>query len=486
MRSYGNPNGGYTGSTWEYKRVLKRDYKAWYLFNLNHSAQIKPYPVFQGGKPCPVRLHSEVDGTDMSSLTPEQMRDYYTSLLPDAFIRLPIASFIGSGQASFVDLCSDTEAYASRRTPYSIMVNKLLFTLPTDKKPQGDGKVQIPELATLTNRNANRLSRSVNSLLFRGALLKHKDNPVNVKSAVDGTLYTCVFQIPQVSAYNSFVRMFAQPYEPRHATSATNTIVRDLFNYDGSFISFEKDRVTDSNGNKPYLCDVVYDDNVALKMCSHLGADSQEAWDIILERMLEPYPSDIYDMFNIMTCQEMVTMLLEIFDPALVYYGLHDSNFAGLLPPQAKLMAYQNPAIATRLGYSDNSSPNMNIIQSGTKQLIQTPVDLDDVIPGTAYTEYVPKQNTSFQPSSLPPVQEVSLTPPSPPQEVLSAQAPPVVPSTPPTTPVSGEFEVIPPSIPLAEPIPNTEDNVEVTSASDFKAKLAAMKKYKGDPNANI
>ena len=361
MQSLYNQNTGYE-SNGSFKRtnfILKEAAaKIWSTYSVAGTTEFKPYPVFDAnGVPCPPRLTSqyEVNGEvpDAESLSADQIREYEDSIFPPAFIRVPTVTWVGKDGVQFIDLCPDIANYQSAdedripATPYTTMVRTLSKLIPTDKY-QGDGRPCPPTLARAKNARKGQigLKMSSESILIRGALMRVKGKVMETKSSVNGVLWRACLLISQKSATNAMRNKYAEKTNPAAPISADNFPLSGIFHPQGTFLSFTKSDPT--NDQSVIVVKPGYSQEFNQKLAEFFSNDVGQYFAKVREDL--GAFQDMASMLELMTVQQQIDLILDQFPASWVWYGLRDSRYNELIPPEVRNAALKDPEWAERFG----------------------------------------------------------------------------------------------------------------------------------------
>lgn len=398
---YGNPNAGYgsNGGT-DFnanKFILKDEYKRnWFIYRSAGGSFVKPYPVFDSnGTPCPTRN----DNTDALDHT----------LLSDAFAVLGTVSFAGvNGDLELIDYCSDTERYLPPgqdyiRTPFTTLITTLRKMLPAQNGPKDVAIDKYPIPRQLLQMQKN-VSYPVSTIMFRGALCRHKGNPMTTKASVEGILFNTVFCITQKSATNSFYAQLNQARDFNSPPSANNNMFDSMFNIRGVGIQFNKGIGGGGQGSTAdsYQVSAFKDQAYEATACRKFGC-APEGYYNSLREFFGP-AQRIGDMLHIMTVEEMVNVIKNNYPISWIWYSFKDTPYADLITQEERMKAQADPEMAQRFG----------LVGSAPAQ---------DTAP-KSYGTYQPP-TTSYQPNYGQP----ATPPPPPPRPATQAYAPPTEPS---------------------------------------------------------
>lgn len=349
---YGNPNQSYSGNGGtDYghnKYILKDEYKKnWFIYRSAGGSFVRPYPVFdQTGNPCPSRN----DNSDTADYT----------MLPEAFAVLSTVSFAGvNGDLELVDYCTDIDSYLPPgvdylRTPFTTLIVALRKMLPPKNGPQGIGSDKYPTPRQLLQIQKN-ISYPVSTIMFRGALCRHKGNPMATKASVDGVLFNTVFCITQKSATDSFYAQLNQTRDFNYPISATNNMFDSMFNLKGVGIQFNKG-AQQSDG---YQVSAFFDQNYESTACRKFGCDPA-GYHNALREFFGP-AQRVGDMIKFMTVAEMVDVIKANYPISWIWYAFKDSPYANFITQEERTEAMSDPEMAQRFGLiGGNSAPQVN------------------------------------------------------------------------------------------------------------------------------
>lgn len=354
-QSYGNGGGvDYTAN----KYILKEEYrKSWFIYRSTGGSFIRPYPVFDAaGNPCP----SRDDNATQADHT----------MLPEAFAVLGTVSFAGvNSDLELIDYCSDIDRYLPAgveymRTPFTTLITTLRKMLPPNNGQQGVGADGYP-----TPRQLLQLQKNVgypsSTILFRGALCRHKGSPMTTKVAVEGVAFNTVFCITQKSSTNSFYAQLNQARDFAQPVSAVNNMFDTMFNLKGVGIQFTKGVGASQGTADTYQVSALYDPNYEAIACRKFGC-SPEGYNNALREFFGP-AQRIEDLLNIMTVQEMVDVIKANYPISWVWYSFKDSPYADLITQEERMQAQADPEMSQRFGlvggasgYTPSATPQMS------------------------------------------------------------------------------------------------------------------------------
>lgn len=317
--------------------VLKESVsKDWSYYQLNGLCEVKPYPVFENGKPCPSRKQVAIEqqgNVDLSKLTDEDKRRYAVEAVPPAFIYLPsgIVSYAGvkdeKQHFSFINHVTDMDRYEMTGTPYDCMLTVLFRRTPKKGDPCTDKHLVSVNKAKLEGT----LSSPRESLLFRCALLRYKGEDMQTKKSVDGMLPKTVFAVSQKSAVSNFLRSYLKPANPMQPLSSDNCVMSHIMPVGGTTLVFSKvgaDKASD------YEINPSFNQTTNANIMRVWSAGSEQ------EYMANVYNSfgaaqSVFDMLELLTAEEMVEMLAQAYPASWLWFGLRDTNYAPLVQKYA-------------------------------------------------------------------------------------------------------------------------------------------------------
>jgi hypothetical protein len=328
-----NEGNNYGSTTYILKDDVKKD---WYLYRLSAGGVVRPYAVYdQAGFPCPPISTAEGDNPH--------------SILPAAFAIVPTATFAGlKGDLGFIDWCIDLDRYSADgstpRTPYWYLIRALRTMLPARDSHQTNSGLPTPQALKVAQMN---IMYSKTTVLFRGAVLRHRGKPSTAKKAVDGIMFNSVYYIPATSAVNAFIRELNKPKVPHNpVVSPDNCYCGDMFELTG--IAFEFGKVG-PNSSDDYTCTVTFDQNYATSAAKAFCLPDPSAYHAAVRASFGNYQS-IDSILNVMTVADMISVLRQGFPPAYLYYGLKDSPFSEFLTQEDRMAALNDPEVAMWLG----------------------------------------------------------------------------------------------------------------------------------------
>lgn len=451
-------NSNNEGSTFERTNYALKESvnKEWRLYNLSGMCEIKPYPVFIDGQPCASRNPSSiesVEGFDPNNLQGEDGSRYHSEIIPDAYIQTPLASYVGvtGNHYTFIDECSNTMQYAQNavdpskvRTPYSAMVSVLFKGMPK----QGEAPAPGLPACLLRARAEGTMSYSKQVVLFRGMLLKFKGQSMNSKNAVQGTLPKVVFALPQKSAVDAFIRAFRTKANIREPLSANNSQMTGSLNLDGTVLSFTKSNYQERNSD--YLMTPVYNAQVNHLIGNVWNAQNEAEYYANLYQSFGAC-QNLYDALEIMTVEDMITLLRKAFPASWIWYGLRDTPYAPLVQDLMQAAA-QDIEMTNWFNPPQNNGMNNN-----------TPSG----IPQNAYVSYQP-QSAPVAPAAP---QGYVAPPPAPPipQQSMRASMPSLK-DLPPQAPVAMNVTPQEDAVPMNFSQPNEDQQ----KADDAMARIRA------------
>jgi hypothetical protein len=386
--------------------------KNWKYYQLNGTCEVKPYPVFVDGRACPSRLTAAIEshGTiDINAMTDADKMNYAAEVIPPAFLYLPcgIVSYAGTGNDhyTFVNYVSDADKYDMTMTPYDVFWRTLYR-----KTPKKDEAVGAEHSMTLTRaKNAGTLSIPRETLLFRGAILKHKGEHMNTKNSVNGMLPKGIFAISQKSAISAFMRAYLEQQDIMQPLSATNCKMSLMLPLQGTTMVFSK--LDPNNRNSDYLINPRYDAATNSAIASTWEASNETAY---LTNIYQSYGAaqSMMDIIDILTAEQMVDIMAKAFPHSWLWYGLRDSAYAQLVRQyeaeavyDAELTNLFNPGATPAVP----SAPALNLPVQSPVQTMPTIKDLpQDEVP--MYNEPINRvipldvPDNKIVPMSVPPV----------------------------------------------------------------------------------
>lgn len=355
--------------------------KEWRLYNLSGMCEIKPYPVFINGQPCASRNPSTmeaIEGFDPSLLKGAEYDQYHGEIIPDAYVQTTMANYVGitGNHYTFIDQCSDIEKYIQDAvdvnkvaTPYTAMVRTLYKNMPKPNEPVTPGT----PACLLRARSEGTMAYSRTVVLFRGMLMKFKGQSINTKNAVQGTLPKTIFAISQKSAIDAFIRAFRTKESLREPLSHTNNQMAGSLNLDGTILSFSKSNYADKSSD--YLLTPIYNPVVNQLVAQVWNAQNEQDYYANLYNSFGAC-QNLTDALEIMTVEEMITLLRKAFPASWVWYGLRDTPYAPMVQDLAAEAAQDREMTAWF-----NPQPN------------------NPVIPQNAYVTHAPQQQVQAAPT---------------------------------------------------------------------------------------
>lgn len=309
--------------------------KDWKLYVMAGSCDIKPYPAFINNAPCASRNPSaieQIEGFDIKNLTPEDKGQYISEIVPAAYVCVSLANYVGvtGNHYTFIDHCTNLEQYVDTndpskvRTPYSAMLLSLYKNFPK----QGEQPKPGTPKELLKARAEGTMAYSRETILMRGMLLKHKGQPMNIKSAIDGTLPKAVFAISQKSGVDAFLRAFMTPERMREPLSYMNNQMVGSLEFDGTVLSFAKKDPSDKSSD--YLLTPTYNQMTNQKIGQIWEAADEATY---YTNLYQAFGSaqNLEDALDFMTVEQMVDLLKRAFPASWVWYGLRDTPYAPLV-----------------------------------------------------------------------------------------------------------------------------------------------------------
>jgi hypothetical protein len=344
-QSYGNGGGvDYTAN----KYILREAYrKSWFVYRSTGGSFVRPYPVFDAaGNPCP----SRDDNATQADHT----------MLPEAFAVLGTVSFAGvNSDLELIDYCSDIERYLPAgveymRTPFTTLIATLKKMLPPANGNHGVGAdgYQTPRQLLQLQKN---IGYPTSTILFRGALCRHKGSPMTTKVAVEGIAFNTVFCITQKSSTNSFYAQLNQARDFAQPVSAVNNMFDTMFNLKGVGIQFNKGVGASQGTADTYQVSALYDPNYESIACRKFGC-TPEGYNNALREFFGP-AQRIEDILNIMTVQEMVDVIKANYPISWIWYSFKDSPYADLITQEERMQAQADPEMTQRFGLIGNTAP---------------------------------------------------------------------------------------------------------------------------------
>lgn len=318
----------------------------WKFYQLRGTCEVKPYPVFVDGRPCPSRLSAAIEqqGTvDVNAMTDASKMEYAAEVIPPAFLYLPcgVVSFAGTGDGhyTFVNYVSDADRYDMTMTPYDVMWRTLY-----KKTPKKDEQVGSQHSVSITKaKNGGTLSIPRETLLFRGAIIKFNGAPMATKTSVDGILPKAIFAISQKSAISAFMRSYLEQQNPMEPLSATNCKMSLMLPLQGTTMVFSK--LDPASISSDYILQPRYDANNT-RLLANVWESADEA--TYLTNIYKSYGAaqSMMDVVEILTAEQMVEMLAKAFPHSWLWYGLRDSAYASLVRQYEAEAAYDTELTA--------------------------------------------------------------------------------------------------------------------------------------------
>ena len=348
--------------------------KDWKLYVMAGSCEIKPYPAFINNAPCASRNPSaieQVEGFSVNNLTPEDKGQYISEIVPSAYVCVNLANYVGvtGSHYTFIDHCTnigqyiDTSDPSKARTPYSAM----LFSLYKNFPKQGEQPQPGTPRELLKARAEGTMAYSRETILMRGMLLKHKGQPMSIKSAINGTLPKAVFAISQKSGVDAFLRAFMTPERMREPLSYMNNQMVGSLDFDGTVLSFAKKDPADKSSD--YLLTPIYNPTINQKIGQVWEAMDAATYNTKLYQAFGA-AQNLEDALDFMTVEQMVELLRKAFPASWVWYGLRDTAYAPLV--QDLMMAAQQDVELTNWFNPQPEAP------------------ANPVIPPNAYVQHIP------------------------------------------------------------------------------------------------
>lgn len=332
--------------------VLKEDIrKDWYFYKVSDHTVVKPYPVFdKNGVPCPCREDGVFDEN-----TP--------AFLPQAMVIAPIATWSGlDGSLEFVDICKDGEKFTDEfgeiaPTPYNYLIRFLRNMTTESAKVTSTGRDGMAIHQT-AQKYVTYFRYATPSIIFRGALIIDKGEYLTGKKVIpiesvkqpkdaakkSGILLNAYCYVPQKSArtalYSRFNETYSQDDEGQDVT-ADNCYFKTIFEPSGSAIEFIRSAATESarktaaftvRATKKYQMDF------AEAVTKGFMAGNKSEYFATLRRLFGQYQK-VEDSLNIMTTQEMMTMLLAQYPAEWVWAAMVNTPFFDLIPDATKKAA---------------------------------------------------------------------------------------------------------------------------------------------------
>ena len=401
-------NSGASSSAGNFKRtnyILKEAAaKLWPTYGISGTTEFKPYPVFdESGNPCPTRMPSkyESDGKvpEADSLTAEEIREYESEVIPQAFISVPTATWVGKDGVQFIDYCSDLGSYASADeqeagvlppTPYTVMTRVLNKLIPTDRNPNGDGQPCPPTLAKARNptKGVIGLKFPAQTVLCRGALKRLKGKPMETKSSSNGVLWRVCLMISQTSARLALRNEFSKKVRPQDPIGPNNFALQGMFDPMGTYLAFAKINPADRASDITVKAD--YDEAFNRSLVEFFSASDEGEYYAKVREELGAFGT-LESMLNIMTVQQQMDLILDQFPAAWVWYGLRDSVYASLVPEDVQRAALRDPEWLARFGVAGVSTTRI-------------PAEYDAIpMPTPPVGGFVPSNGGGFKVTSAPP-----------------------------------------------------------------------------------
>lgn len=342
------------GATSNNRLILKEELRRqWYVYTTTADTEFRPYPVFDAqGNACPPMGN------------PDSERE--VDILPESFAALRVATFAGlQKNLEFIDMCADIQNYNTEgvgylKTPYEYLVLALQRMSPrkNDRTKTGDGYPMPKQLEPIANPYG--VPNSASCIVVRGALTKHKGQPITTQAAVGGMLPTAVILIKQQGAIASLYKMLKTPRDVIQPISPVNSVLYSMFSLQGTTLGVTTSPSQDGKANTSYDLTQTFDQSFAVRLSQALQAplsDDASYWNA-LRALFGPYQS-VGDIFNVMTVDKMVSVLKDNYPISWLWYAWKDSPYASLVTAEEKKAALSDPEMASRFGV-DAATPQVS------------------------------------------------------------------------------------------------------------------------------
>lgn len=350
-------------------KVLNDSAKDWSLYLGSTDTVFKPYPSFDaGGNMFAARNDADELNTDSGSGDAEKQRNPMLErdarIVSPAFAVASMVTYFGRERVHFINWCTDIDNYImsdTKMTPYDVLyvslgrmvnrMNKQGIVVKNDPRP-------CPTIAFEQYKNIRRPALRI---LMRGALMRHKGVLPRYQKAnqINFNVVLCMDSTSGVKSFvkSHFTRIDAQPLSSGHFTYA------GMFDLNGIALEYMKQGSATNALYEVKIAGNNFTDEYADAAMHHFGIRNDIDYINRLRSMFGPRTLD--SMLNLLTCQQMVDLMLEQLPASLVYICLEGSPYEALIPQNVQMEARESMAWKQRTGLA---APEMRYIVNNMQQ----------------------------------------------------------------------------------------------------------------------